>query len=153
MRDKKRIPEACPVKAAWTVEKYDFCFPVYSKTGRRAASGIVPNLSGRRIFGALYRIPEDLIYRERVRAGRISMDEIEGEGSNYDRTKISVVFDESGKAVRAVTYLPRPQDNPGYTDTEYAGYILTGLAEWNAPKDYVEYVEGIIVKALPRDQK
>lgn len=144
----ERIPEAKPVEAAWTVDPYEFCFPIRSRKSDRAVSGITKSESGRKIFGVLYAIPADLLDRKHVRPGRASLDEIEGEGRNYRRTTIRVVRAGSGEEIEAVTYLPNPQENPGYTDEEYAGYIRAGLSEWNAPQDYVQYVEGVIVKSL-----
>jgi Gamma-glutamyl cyclotransferase, AIG2-like len=147
----ERIPEARPVEAAWTVERYDFRFPIRSKKYNRAVSGIVPNASGRKIYGALYEIPYDLIDRAVVRPGRRSLDQIEGAGKrgNYYRTTIAVVGVESNKSIEVITYLPNSQDNPGFTDDEYAAHILEGLAQWNAPLEYIEYVKEIIARALP----
>jgi cation transport regulator ChaC len=146
-----RIPEAEAVGTAWSVDRYDFWFPVWSRQrGGRAASGIIPNPNGRRIFGVVYRIPDDLIYRDRVRAERRSLDEIEGEGINYYRERIDVESLRTGKVCSAITYLPISQERQSPTDEEYAGFIRDGLAEWNAPSEYVAYLEPIIVEALKR---
>lgn len=146
-----RIPEAEPIETASTVHRFDFSFPVWSlQRGGRAASGIVPNPNGRQIFGVVYRVPDDLIYRDRTRAGRRSLDEIEGEGTNYYRDRIDVESLRTGDVYSAITYLPISQAWQSPTDEEYANFIKAGLAEWDAPREYVAYVEAIIAKALQK---
>lgn len=81
-RLRDRIREARPLEAAWTVERYEFTFPVWSIRHNRAACGIMSSEAGRVIFGALYEIPDDLICRSSGRPGRRTLDAIEGEGAN-----------------------------------------------------------------------
>lgn len=150
---KERIPQAQPVETASTIDHYDFCFPVRSEKYNRAVSGILPNVGGRAIFGVIYAIASDMIGRDKTQPKKPSMDRIEGEGKNYYRTTIRVKGIRSGDESDVITYLPKAQENPGYTDTEYAAYILAGLAEWNAPSDYVQYIRNIINKALPEGLK
>jgi hypothetical protein len=73
---------------------------------------------------------------------------IEGEGVNYERRSIRVSGVESGRHFSALTYLPIEQSWRAPTDQEYAEYILSGLAEWRAPCDYVAYVKTMIERAL-----
>lgn len=149
----ERISEAQPIEAAWTVEAFEFTFPVWSKQANRAASGIVPSASGRPIFGVLFSIPSDPVYRQAARPGRKTLDEFEGEGSNYVRAQIAVVGATSQQRLNALTYLPAASSWKAPTNAEYANYILTGLSEWNAPDDYVRYVQGVIARALVADTK
>jgi hypothetical protein len=151
MRDEhKRIPSAEPLEAAWTIELYNFCFPVYSRSGGRAASGIKADSNGRQIFGAVYSIPESLVYRDPGNPKEISLDAIEGEGSNYSRETIRITGIKSGETYDAITYLPLYYDCGEPTDADYAGYILAGLSEWNAPAEYTSYIARVIDEALQR---
>lgn len=129
-------------------ELFDFTFPVWSKKHDRAASGIVRSDTGRRIFGALWRVPSDLILRDNGRPGRETLDAIEGEGFNYTRQRIFVTGSLSHDRIDAITYLPTSSSWKSPTDSEYANHIITGLKEWRAPDDYVEYVRVIIARAL-----
>ena len=124
-----RIPEARSVEAAWTDDTFDFTFPVWSRTANRAACGIIGSDTGRRIFGAIYLIPYNLIDRSCARRGRKTLDVIEGEGVNYERRSIRVIGVESGQHFSALTYLPIEQSWRAPTDQEYAEYIFSGLAE------------------------
>jgi len=148
LRAPERIPEAEGVEAAWTDDRFEFTFSVWSVTKNRAASGIVRSESGRRIFGVIYEIPYDLIDRNCGRKRRKTLDEIEGEGTNYSRTVVTVSGVETGRQYQAITYLPIEQSWKAPTDLEYASHILAGLDEWHAPSDYVEYAKKVIDCAL-----
>jgi hypothetical protein len=148
LRAPERIPEAEGVEAAWSDDLFDFTFPVWSETKKRAASGIVRNGLGRRIFGVIFTVPYDLIDRTCGRKGRRTLDAIEGEGANYKRTTITVKGIASGQGYEAITYLPIEHSWKAPTDLEYANHILAGLDEWHAPQDYVEYVRTAIARAL-----
>jgi hypothetical protein len=144
----ERIAEAEPVEAAWTEDLFDFTFPVWSQQNQRAASGIIRNDSGRRIFGCVYALPSDLVFRDIARPGRKTFDQIEGEGINYDRRSIWVTAIASKRRLEVITYLPKGSTWRSPTNAEYADHILTGLDEWGAPPDYVEYVQAIVDRAL-----
>ena len=134
---------------AYTVYPYRLCFPVWSKTNSCAAASICPASDGRPIFGVLYEIPESLVYRQKARALNLkSLDAIEGEGVNYDRTEIYVVQSD-GAVISATTYLARKAGPERKTSADYVRYILTGLAENDMPPAYREYVAACIVQSNP----
>ena len=149
-RFQERIPETQPVEAAWTVDLFQFAFPVWSREKKRAVSGIIADKSGRCMFGALFLVPSDLIDRESARSDRKTLDEYEGEGKNYRRDTIEVIGRSSGRKISAITYLPIPQLCERPTDWEYAGFILAGLREWNAPASYMGYFAPVLKQALER---
>ena len=67
-----------------------------SKNQKCAAADIVQK-PGAKAWGVLYEVPEYLIYRELAFArSRKSLDEIEGEGGNYERKEIMVRKMSSG---------------------------------------------------------
>ena len=74
---------------AYTQKSFDLAFTHYSSTNRCGTADLVPNGS-RRIYGVLYEIPEDRVYRSSSTGPR-TLDEIEGECSAYCRTQISVI--------------------------------------------------------------
>jgi hypothetical protein len=90
----------------------------------------------------LYHVPDDLMSRATAPAGRRSMDAIEGEGTNYKRTKLAVRW-RNGKPVkeRVITYTVIAPAKTGPTSREYATLILAGLRERKAPKSYIAYVK------------
>ena len=88
-----------------TKECYEFDFDVWSQGRQCFASDIRKSSKGRQIWGALYYVPDDLMSRATAPTGRRSMDAIEGEGTNYERTKLAVRW-RNGKLVkeRVITY-------------------------------------------------
>jgi len=134
---------------AHTVDPYRLCFPVWSKTNSCAAASICPGPDGRPIFGVVYEIPESLVYRQKARTlNRKSLDAIEGEGTNYVRTKTDVVQSD-GAVISATTYLARKAGPELKTSADYARYILMGLAENEMPPACREYVAACIAQSNP----
>jgi hypothetical protein len=81
--------DALRVGIAFTEGDYGLVFDIFSKTNDCAAADIVSG-SGRQIWGVLYEIPDVLIKRD-PSGNRKSLDQIEGEGTNYKRIIISIV--------------------------------------------------------------
>jgi len=125
------------------VEGYRLGFTVFS-TGRNCAAADLVPAEGSRVWGALYEVPDWLVYRPEARQrGRRSLDEIEGEGTNYRRKPISVHC-PAGNEQEALTYVvidPRPGLT---TSSEYASLILRGLRQREAPEGYILDVKTII---------
>ena len=71
---------------AYTIGQYDLGFTVWSKTNNCAAADLVQT-PGRKAWGVLYEIPDNLLSRETA-GDRKSLDAIEG--SRYRRRKIRV---------------------------------------------------------------
>lgn len=83
----------------FALNRYEFDFDVWSEGRQCFASDIRKSTKGRQIWGVLYEVPDDLMSRATVPAGRRSMDAIEGEGTNCRRIKLAVKW-RNGKPVR-----------------------------------------------------
>jgi hypothetical protein len=113
---------------AKTVEDFELAFDVWSNNRRCAASDIVAK-PGRKVWGALYEVPDYLIRRETANPrNRRSLDAIEGESTNY-RQYIIRIQQPNHEPVDALTYVVK-DPKPGLrTSLEYVGYIVHGLRE------------------------
>lgn len=137
------------IGVALTEENYEFGFTIWSKTNECAAADIIPD-KGRNIWGVLYEIPDYLIKRE-TSGQEKSLDQIEGEGTNYQRIKIRVrrpdgiLFE-----TEVITYLALKRKANIMTSQKYAEYILRGLKEHNMPNEYTEYIKDRILKNNPK---
>ena len=125
------------------VEGYRLSFTVFSERRNCAAADLMP-AEGSKVWGALYEVPDWLVYRDQAsQRGRRSLDEIEGEGTNYRRMPISVRCQE-GNEREALTYVviePRPGLT---TSSEYASLILRGLRQRGTPEGYILEVKAIV---------
>jgi hypothetical protein len=130
------------VAIARTAEDYQLAFDALSRNRGCAASDIVRSL-GNKVWGVLYEVPEFLIERKTAKEqGRISLDQIEGEGTNYKRISIDVICHD-GNAHTAITYtvirpLPYVQ-----TNIDYVRHIVLGLREHYIPEEYITTVKAI----------
>ncbi len=61
------------VAVAQTVEHFELRFSVWSVTNNCAAADIVPNSSGRSIYGVLYSVPDHLLSRFSFKSARRSI--------------------------------------------------------------------------------
>ncbi len=133
---------------AYTVDKFELVFDIWSKTNCCAAANIVPG-SGRNIWGVLYEIPEHLINRHKSGSCK-SLDEIEGECTNYKRVTIDVILPDGTRKSRVWTYIGKDRKKWIQTSSKYVKYIMQGLRENNkVPNDYVEYVKRQIISNNP----
>jgi hypothetical protein len=130
------------VAIARTAEDYQLAFDVLSRNRGCAASDIVRS-TGNKVWGVLYEIPEFLIDRKNAKErGRISLDQIEGEGTNYTRISVEVIC-PYGNAHTAITYtVIRPLPNL-QTNIDYVRHIVLGLREHCIPEEYVAAVKAI----------
>jgi hypothetical protein len=126
---------------ARTAEPHHLDFTVFSEQNGCAAADIVPDDRGLSIWGVLYEIPEDLVYRDRVRASRRCLDAIEGEGTRYERRSIAL-FDAAGCPIEktTLTYVVKQRRTGLLTSHHYASHIVRGLALHRAPIEYLDYV-------------
>jgi len=150
--DDRLCGDARDLGLATTIDAFELSFETWSKKEEGYAAANLRANAGRRIIGVLYEVPDYLISRETARPrGRKSMDQIEG--SNYERRPI-VIEQTNGDQVEALTYLVREPAEGLRTSLKYAGYILQGLRNHNAPEDYIEYVKQRVTAnnpALARD--
>lgn len=96
----------CP---AFTVEPHELDFTIWSDENGCAAADLLPGV-GRAIWGALYEIPEEAIYRDKCPPTQNCLDAIEHEGEHYVRTRIAV-RDADGRPLDepVITYLGNRQ--------------------------------------------
>jgi len=136
---------ASVIGLARTLDNYDLDFTVWSKTNKCAAANIVPG-GNVQIWGVLYEIPENLIDRK-LSGDQKSLDEIEGEGTNYKRTNIQVLpNNEPDNIITAITYVVINRVPNIETSPEYASEIINGLKSHEIPYDYLEYVQNRILQ-------
>jgi hypothetical protein len=130
---------ATVISPAYTKNLYELDFTVWSKTNKCAAADIVPDGKTQN-WGALYEIPDNLIYRD-LSGSRKSLDAVEGEGGNYQRVEIDVISqNDANKIITVLTYVVRERSAGLITSAEYASEILAGLVSHDIPKEYVAYV-------------
>ncbi len=135
------------VDIACTVNKFELVFDIWSKTNCCAAADIVPG-SGRNIWGVLYKIPEHLIDRHKSGCQK-SLDEIEGECTNYQRVTIDLKLPNGSRKNGVWTYIGKDRRKGIQTRCVYVKHIMCGLRENNVPEDYVEYVKRQIISNNP----
>jgi gamma-glutamylcyclotransferase (GGCT)/AIG2-like uncharacterized protein YtfP len=142
--------KAAPLGLAVTsADAYALAFTHRTRLGHAAADLIEGN---RAVFGALYEVPPDRLYRTRKVGSAKTLDEIEGEGVSYRRTVISVRRADSGAVVTAETYVVINKLEGLAASAEYVEHIVTGLREFNAPPDYVEYVKLVAAASSPLER-
>lgn len=131
-----------------TVEDYELAFDVQS-SGRGCAASDIVRKPGGKVWGVLYEVPDYLIGRQTAKAHkRKSFDQIEGEGTNYQREMIQVRR-QNGDIVTALTYtVSNPK--PGLrTNADYVRHIVHGLRSHKVPEEYTMKVKAIAVANNP----
>lgn len=124
----------------YTTLNYELDFNIWSKTNKCAVANLIPS-KGRRIWGLLYSIPDDKVFREKCKKDANCLDKIEGEGYTYKRDIIRVAFPEGQKVNDIViTYFGIHGRMGLKTSTEYVTNIINGLITNEIPQDYVNYV-------------
>lgn len=128
------------ISVCQTVEPHVFAFTVWSKKNRCAAADILHAAQGRAIYGVLYEIPDYLMTKATARVkNRTSLDEIEGQGTNYVQQIIRVV-DPNGRESAAITYVVKNRCDGLKTSIDYVTHILRGLQEHHFPEEYCRYI-------------
>ncbi len=133
-----------------TQDSFDLSFTHFSrcKCNQCATADLVRNGS-RPIYGVLYEIPDNRIYRS-CSAGLKTLDEIEGECSAYCRRPISVVMAAPPHdSHEAIIYLAKSPFAGLRTSAEYVAHIIRGLREHDAPDEYVSYVKERVLDNNP----
>lgn len=138
--------DAKTIGVARTAESFELMFTVWSKTNDCAAADLVPSKIGRSIYGVVYDIPNFLLCRDTAKEhNRKSLDAIEGEGTNYDRTTIELVKTD-GSRFSAITYVAKDRKSDLKTTLTYVLHILVGLKEHDIPNEYCQYVQSRIIE-------
>jgi gamma-glutamylcyclotransferase (GGCT)/AIG2-like uncharacterized protein YtfP len=136
------------IDIAETVDGLQLAFDVWSSNRKCAASDIVVS-PGSNVWGALYEVPDFLIERKTAAAqNRKSLDEIEGEGTNYRRETIAVRKD-GDTIVKALTYRVRNPTPDLKTSLEYVEYIVKGLRERGVCEEYIARVKRLAATNNP----
>lgn len=136
------------VGIAETVEEYELSFDVQSMKRNCAAADIVRK-PGSRVWGALYDVPDYLIQRQTAKArGRKSLDQIEGEGTNYRRETIQVRRPD-GRMEQALTYLVMDPQAGLKTGIDYVRHIICGLRERGVADEYISRVKHLAIANNP----
>jgi len=131
---------ACAVGLVFTEDRFDLAFTHYSRTNECGTADLVPNGS-RQIYGVLYEIPENRLFRSR-RNGARTLDEIEGEYCDYRRTQVCVIDAAPPHESRAaITYVVKAPSASVKTSAPWVSHIIKGLREHGAPDEYVDYVK------------
>lgn len=131
---------ATRIGIVYTTFNYELEFDIWSKTNNCAVANLIPN-KGRRIYGVLYSISDDRVFRNLCKKGNTCLDKIEGEGRTYRREFISVALPDRKKVDETViTYLGINRENGLKTSKDYIFHIVNGLIKNNMPQDYIEYV-------------
>lgn len=140
--------DALLIGIAYTECDYELEFTIWSHTNNCAVADILPG-HGRKIWGVIYDIPENLIRRE-TSDTRKSLDAIEGECKNYHRISIRVKYSEGRPFEEdVITYMGKNRKSGIRTSLEYSGYIIRGLREHNIQEEYINYVKNKVVANNP----
>jgi hypothetical protein len=137
------------VSVVRTLNRFDFCFSVWSATNDCAAADIIEG-GERQIYGVLYDIPDSRVFRDQSKPGLKCLDQIEG--TNYERIRIDVE-DLNGTRINGevLTYVVRSdrRDFTGSTSLAYVTHIISGLESAKIPDDYIEYVKSKALQNNP----
>ena len=144
INDTKRLNGSAKfISVVQTVKKYNFDFTVWSKQNQCAAADIIEG-DETKIIGALYDIPDRRVFRNQSKLGSKCLDQIEGEGSNYQRIKIKVENLKSQRINEEIFTYVVINEKRNYslkTSIEYVSYIISGLENINISSDYIDYVK------------
>ena len=128
------------VGIAETVDDYTLTFDVWSDSNDCAAANIV-KAPGRKVWGVLYKIPDDFIRGPR-NDGRKTLKQIEGK--RYCEITLRVRRLD-GEKRDAATFVVREkfQEEGLKTSAEYVSHIVQGLREQGVSNEYIREVKRI----------
>lgn len=136
------------VDVAYTKELYELVFTIESKTNECAAADIIKG-KGRNIWGVLYDIPENRVFRNKHSNGEKCLDQIEGEGRNYRRETIRVITSKADE-ISVITYIGNNRIEGLKTSYKYVKNIIYGLKSYPIPEEYIDYVISKIIDNNPK---
>lgn len=120
--DKRLKGSAVSLELVQTVNCFELCFTYQSKSNGCAVADLL-EAAGRRIYGDLYEIPQNRIFRNASR-GQTTLDNIEGEWSAYYRTTLEVVRVGKSVSETAITYLVKEPSEALQTGADYVKHII-----------------------------
>jgi hypothetical protein len=129
---------AIPLGAAWTVDVHQLHFDLWSGGSNCAAADLLPG-SGRRIFGVLFDIPADRIFRDQSNGDK-TLDQIEGSRYQHTTFQIRRLGAETDETVLTYIGVPDQRQDNIRTSEAYVTHILRGLKQADAPPEYLSYV-------------
>jgi len=109
---------------------------------------------GRKIYGVLYDIPDDRVFRNSQVDWQL-LDDIEDEGGTHQRREIQVVLigvpsGYEDKPISALSYCAKKPEPFLKTELHYVIHLLEGLREFSAPPEYIDYVKFRIIRTTPK---
>jgi len=137
------------IDKARTVEEYDIVFDVYNESNKCAGVNITLT-EGRKVWGVVYKIPDELLKDRDDINGQITLPQIKGK--RYYKKNI-LVEKSSGEIIKAVTFPAREPyrySTAIATTSEYLYWIIAGLKEHKVPPEYIEHVRE---KAIENNKK
>jgi len=150
INSKKRLNGAARfVGIAETVEPYELVFDVFSNNRGCAMANIVTSHEGKKVWGILYDVPDNLISRQTTPKGSKSFDAIEGEGVNHRRHCLRV-RKPNGEELIALTYVTlKPTKRLKRASIDYVRLIISGLREHKISDEYINQVKQAVKKHSP----
>lgn len=138
--------DATPIGKAQTVDDYEIFFNVFSQRNKCAASNICLH-QGRKVWGILYEISEELISGKPK--GRKSLRQIEGPKYSQKTIRVEKANGEQMDAITLLAVAENCQEGLS-TAVWYVSWILYGLRSHGVDEDYIEHVR---VRAIETNQQ
>jgi AIG2 family protein len=128
---------------AQTIEDFDIVFDSYSQTNGCATSDLAPT-PGRKVWGVLYEIPDQLI-RGRGKKDQKTLEEIKE--FQYEEKRIRVL-DNNRNEHEVITFLvsDRARRTGLPTSAAYVSWIIYGLRDHGVPEDYITHVLRVAIE-------
>jgi hypothetical protein len=125
-RLRQRVPSAMRIGIS-TLHEHDLRFHKKGKDGSGKCDAFETGISEHAVIGCLFKISA---------AEKAALDKAEGVGFGYEEKEITLI-DESGGAVRAMTYYATSVDDSLNPYSWYLQHVVVGATESNLPSGYV----------------
>jgi len=138
--DRSGFLETCPhaiLLEPALLEQHRICFPRWSEK-RQCAVASIEEADSHNVWGLLYRLTDRCWAALDGREGYFGAEA----ENRYDRAEKSVMT-RGDDEVRVLTYIARPQAEPGYPSAHYIGLMLAGASAYNFPNSTLEMLRGI----------
>ncbi len=143
--DRSGFLETCPhaiLLEPAVLEHHRLWFPRWS-IKRQCAVASIEEIKGHNVWGLLYRLTDRCWAALDGREGYVGPNA----DNRYDRVE-KTVMTRGGDEVGALTYIAKPETNPGYPSAHYISLMLGGAKAYNFPNYTLEMLRGI--KTGPR---
>jgi gamma-glutamylcyclotransferase (GGCT)/AIG2-like uncharacterized protein YtfP len=131
---------------------HSLTFDLYSKSLQSAVADVVPKARSE-VLGALYEIPDHLLFGQRGKQSHMDVieeDNLRGTG-NYQKRCVEVI-DSDGKTVEAWAYIGTNKGRKRFNErreegqaisSRYVRRMLSGYARTGFPKTYITKIKKI----------